>query len=167
MIRRRSTRLAAYYGACLPEHFGDGGEQRMSCPCRDCRGHDDGRSVSINTSDPFKRWKCHREGYGCGAQGNLITLAYCLKHGAMPPGGKPSGREFYAIDLEPIAGGEARPESPGTVAAVAEAARATATDVHATVKNSVNTPLAESKNENARGRANLGWQPTINLVEQR
>jgi hypothetical protein len=159
--------VAAYYGACLPEHFGDGGEQRMSCPCRDCRGHEDGRSVSINTSDPFKRWKCHREGYGCGAQGNLITLAYCLKHGAMPRGGKPSGKEFYAIaqDLERIARGESLPERPGVAAVVSEAVRETAADVHATVKNSVNTPLAESENENARKLVSLDEQLTVDLAD--
>ncbi len=169
--------VAAYYGASLPEHFGDGGEQRMSCPCRDCRGfgasaqpsgHDDGRSVSINTSDPFKRWKCHREGYGCGAQGNLVTLAYCLKHGAMPPGGKPSGRQFYAIaqDLERIAAGEGPPERAGAAAAtVSETARETAADVHAVVKNSVNTPLAESENENARKLVNLDEQLTVDLAD--
>ena len=114
--RSRSDRLASYYGVTLPEGFGTSGEQRMACPCRDCQGHSDTRSVSINVSDPFRRWKCHREGYGCGAQGNMVTLAYCFKHGEMPAGGKPRGREFFAIaeDLEAIAGGASRPEVSST-----------------------------------------------------
>ena len=59
--------VANYFGFALPEGFGDAGEQRMRCPCTNCTGHNDDRSVSINVSDPYKRWKCHREGYGCGA----------------------------------------------------------------------------------------------------
>ena len=53
--RQLSVRqVAAYYGFVLPESFGDAGEQRMRCPCANCTGQDDDRSVSINVSDPFK-----------------------------------------------------------------------------------------------------------------
>lgn len=67
--RQLSVRqVAEYYGFTLPESFGDSGEQRMRCPCANCTGHDDDRSVSINVSDPFKRFKCFRENYGCGCK---------------------------------------------------------------------------------------------------
>jgi hypothetical protein len=155
--------LARFYGVALPERFGDSGEQRLACPCRDCGGHSDQRSASVNVSDPFKRWKCHRENYGCGAQGNLVTLAYCFKHGAMPAGGKPSGKEFYAIaeDLQRIAGGEAPPQSPSPQ--IASTRTSTAADVAATITSKANTPLAHSDNENARQLVSLHEQLTVDL----
>jgi hypothetical protein len=155
--------VARFYGVALPERFGDSGEQRLACPCRDCSGHNDERSVSVNLSDSFKRWKCHRENYGCGAQGNLVTLAYCFKHGAMPAGGKPSGKEFYAIaeELRRIAGGETPPQSPSPQ--IATARRNTTGDIAATIKNEANTPLAKSDNENARQLVNLHEQLTVDL----
>jgi len=151
-------RLASYYGVTLPEGFGSDGEQRMACPCQDCQGHSDTRSVSINVSDPYKRWKCHRENYGCGAQGNLVTLAYCLKHGAMPAGGKPRGREFFAIaeDLEAIAGGASRPEVSS--AAVSNAQADTRNDTKVVLEKQPNVPLAESENEAARKLVTLDDQ---------
>jgi hypothetical protein len=153
--------VAAYFAFPLPEAFGDAGEQRMRCPCTTCTGHHDDRSVSINASDPFRRWKCHRENYGCGAQGNLVTLAYCLRHGAMPPGGKPTGREFYAIaqELEAIAGGQPPPDravSPDP---------AVRQDVAAVLELKPNVPLAQSDNENARNLVNLDQQLTIALAD--
>ena len=155
------SQVAAYYGFQLPEGFGDAGEQRMRCPCTGCTGHTDDRSVSINASDPFRRWKCHRENYGCGAQGNLVTLAYCLRHGAMPPGGKPTGREFFAIaqELEAIAGGQPPPErvvSPDP--AVRQA-------VAAVIEGKPNVPLAQSDNENARKLTALDKELTIALPD--
>jgi hypothetical protein len=141
-LQRQLTvrQVAAYYGFTLPERFADGGEQRMRCPCASCTGHNDDRSVSINTSDPFRRWKCHRGGYGCGAAGNLVTLAYCLKHGAMPAGGKPTGKEFYAIaqDLEAIAEGKVPPET------IVTADPQTRSDVAAVIEGKPNVPLALS-----------------------
>jgi hypothetical protein len=160
--RQLSVRqVAAYYGFGLPESFGDGGEQRMCCPCGSCTGHNDERSVSINVSDPFRRWKCHRENYGCGAQGNLVTLAYCLKHGAMPAGGKPTGKEFYAIaqDLEAIAEGKVRPD------ASVSADQATRADVQAVIEGKPNLPLALSENENARSLVTLDNELTIDLED--
>jgi len=154
-------RVAAYYGFELPEGFGDAGEQRMRCPCASCTGNNDERSVSINVSDPFKRWKCHRENYGCGAQGNLVSLAYCLKHAAMPAGGKPTGREFYAIaqELEAIAGGKLQP------AAVTTAIEATRDAAVAVVEAKANVPLSHSENENARKLVTLNEQLTITLAD--
>jgi 5S rRNA maturation endonuclease (ribonuclease M5) len=153
--------VAAYYHFPLPERFGDTGEQRMRCPCTSCTGHNDDRSVSINVSDPFRRWKCHREGYGCGAQGNLVTLAYCLKHGAMPSGGKPTGKDFYAIaqDLEAIAEGKSGPEvtvSPD---------KQIRSDLAAVLELKPNVPLSRSENENARSLVSLDEDLTIDLED--
>jgi hypothetical protein len=151
--------VADYFGFALPEGFGQAGEQRMRCPCTSCTGHSDDRSASINASDPFKRWKCHREGYGCGAQGNLVTLAYCLKHGAMPAGGKPTGKDFYAIaqDLEAIAGGKTRPD---IIVAPDPAVRQ---DVAAVLEGKPNVPLSHSDNENARHLVTLDRELTFAL----
>jgi 5S rRNA maturation endonuclease (ribonuclease M5) len=160
--RQLSVRqVATFYGFSLPEGFGDTGEQRMRCPCADCTGHDDNRSVSVNTSDPFRRWKCHRENYGCGAQGNLVTLAYCMKIGAMPHGGKPTGKEFYAIaqDLEAIAGGKLGPE------VTVKPDPSVRQDVAAVIEGQPNVPLAQSDNENARKLVTLDEQLTIQLED--
>jgi hypothetical protein len=155
--------VAAYYSFPLPEGFGDAGEQRMQCPCTNCTGHNDDRSVSINVSDPFKRWKCHRGSQygGCGAQGNLVTLAYCLRHAAMPPGGKPTGREFYAIaqELEAIAGGQPPPER------VVSPDPAVRKDAAAVIEGKPNVPLTQSDNENARNLVALDQQLTIALAD--
>lgn len=106
--------VASLYGFQLSPDMGDSGEQRMACPCADCSGASDNKSVSINLADPMKRWKCHREGYGCGAQGRLVMLAYCMKHGRMPASGKLTGDAFLDIarDLEALADGKPRDESP-------------------------------------------------------
>ncbi|MFL6544495.1 MAG: toprim domain-containing protein, partial [Candidatus Udaeobacter sp.] len=111
--------------------------------------------------DPFKRFKCFRENYGCGAQGNLVTLAYCLKHGAMPAGGKPTGKEFYAIaqELEAIAEGKARPEVNVSTD------QATRADVAAVIEGKPNVPLAQSENENARNLVTLDEEFTIDVED--
>jgi 5S rRNA maturation endonuclease (ribonuclease M5) len=169
--------VANYFGFALPEGFSDAGEQRMRCPCTSCTGHADDHSVSINTSDPFKRWKCHREGYGCGASGNLVNLAYCLKHGSMPAGGKPTGKDFYATaqDLEAIAGGKSPPADAAPrqdptavrefvrkgVAATIVDVPASAVTVSADVK--ANVPLSQSENENARNLVTLDQQLSFAL----
>jgi 5S rRNA maturation endonuclease (ribonuclease M5) len=162
-LQRQLTvrQVASYYGFPLPERFGDAGEQRMRCPCQACTGHDDDRSVSINVSDPFRRWKCHRENYGCGAQGNLVALAYCLKHGAMPAGGKPTGKEFYAIaqDLEAIAEGKLLPDF------VVWPDHQVRQDVAAVIEGKPNVPLAQSDNENARKLVTLDEELTIQLED--
>ena len=162
-LQRQLTvdQVAAYYSFALPERFGDAGEQRMRCPCSNCTGHNDERSVSINVSDPFRRWKCHRENYGCGAQGNLVTLAYCMKHGVMPAGGKPIGKEFYVVaqDLEAMAEGKLRP------AANVSADQATRADIAAVIDAKPNLPLALSENENARTLVSLDDELTIDLED--
>ena len=96
--------IAAYYRFQLSETFGSSGEQRMQCPVTSCDGKSDARSVSVNVSDPNGPWKCHRRNYGCGAQGDKLTLAYCMKNGAMPTSGKLRGQEFRDIigDLQAI-----------------------------------------------------------------
>ena len=76
--------IAAYYRFDLGEMFGSSGEQRTRCPVTACDGHNDYRSVSINVTDAKGPWKCHRSGYGCGAQGDKLTLAHCMKQGERP-----------------------------------------------------------------------------------
>ena len=171
--------VARHYGFALPEGFASGGEQRMRCPCAACQGSQDDRSVSINTSDPAKRWKCHRDGYGCGAAGNLVTLAYVMKHGAMPAGGKPTGKEFYAIaqDLQAIGGDEpssrretsedSHAEVQPNVAkqAVAKQQQETNADVAAVLHDTPNVPLAESDNENSRKLDRLDDKLIVKLAD--
>ena len=144
--------VASFYGFSLPPHFGGGGgEQRIACPCSDCMGSDDDKSVSINLSDPMKRWKCHREQYGCGAQGRLVMLAYCMKHGRMPASGKLAGDDFMDIakDLEALVEGKPREHSPALPTST------TRNDVQAIVEQPRNKPLQESDNENARNLVHL------------
>ena len=148
--------IAAYFRFELGETFGESGEQRTRCPVTSCDGNDDYRSVSINLDDPKGRWKCHRSGYGCGAQGDKLTLAHCMKHGAMPSGGKLTGKEFRetARNLQDISSG---------VALRAEAAPKAAPlpPAELTIDETPNTPLSESANENAQKLVTLesknGW----------
>jgi 5S rRNA maturation endonuclease (ribonuclease M5) len=153
------SQIARSYGYDLPPAFQDSGEQRMRCPCQDCQGHNDDRSVSINAGDPFKRWKCFRGNYGCGAKGNAVTLAYCMKHGRMPSNGKPTGREFYEIaeDLQAIASGSV----PMNVARAVT--REVRSDTAETLKQQPNLPLADSENEGARKLVNLDQQFTHDI----
>ncbi len=155
------TQIATYYGHPLPDRFHEGGEQRMRCPCKDCQGNEDDRSIAINTSDPFNRWKCFRGNYGCGAKGNAVTLAYCMKHGQMPPSGKPTGREFYEIaeDLQAIDGGAIRSTA---VSVAAEKQRERTADV---LKHAPNVPLGQSENEGARRLVQLDQQFTQDVAQ--
>ena len=170
-IQRQLTvaQVAALYGFVLPEGMKTSGEARMRCPCTDCSGHTDTQSVSINLSDPMKRWKCHREGYGCGAQGRLVMLAYCMKHGHTPASGKLTGQEFMDIakDLEALAEGRPREEEPLQQATktVKQQAKQTNDDLQAVIDNPTNVPLAQSENENARKLVHLDEQFTINLAD--
>ncbi len=153
-VQRRLSveQVAGLYGFALPADFGSSGEQRMPCPCKECSGSGDDKSVSINVSDDVKRWKCHREGYGCGAQGRLVMLAYCMKHGMMPPGGKLTGDAFWetARELEALVEGKPIQDSP------APPGRDNVRDnVRSVVEKQANVPLAESDNENARSLVSL------------
>ena len=154
--------VADFYGIELPPNFGNVGEQRMACPCRDCKGHDDPGSVSVNLSDPVKRWKCHGGGYGCGAQGRLVMLAYCMKHGSMPASGRLAGKEFMDIakDLESVAEGRPRELTPPPIPT--EQTRAKVKQV---IERPVNKPLAESDNANARGLVKLDKQLITDLSQ--
>lgn len=159
--------VAQYYGVSLAIDAAAGGEQRIACPCSDCSGNGDTNSVSINLSDPMKRWKCHRESYGCGAQGRLVMLAYCWKHGSMPPGGKLSGRAFFDIakDFQAMSEGRPRPESPppATADTIATEQTATRDNVEVTVGKPANIPLASSENPAARKLVNYQDELTIEL----
>lgn len=154
--------IAAYYRFDLGETFGNSGEQRTRCPVVACDGHDDNRSVSINVDDPKGRWKCHRSGYGCGAQGDKLTLAHTMKHGAMPHGGKLTGAAFRTIaeDLQAISGGAEpvtveRPQPPN------REQQPTAVSID----DQPNTPLSESDNENARSLVSLDEHFVVDPAE--
>ncbi|MCG8449822.1 MAG: hypothetical protein MI725_09620, partial [Pirellulales bacterium] len=154
--------VASLYGFTLPTDISTGGEQRMRCPCVDCTGHGDDKSVSINLGDPMKRWKCHRENYGCGAQGRLVMLAYCMKHGRMPPSGKLSGDAFLEIarELEALAEGKPPAQSP-----IPDKQNEARQEVKATVEQPPNVPLAQSENENARKLVHLDDQFVTKLED--
>jgi len=153
--------IAAYYRFDLGETFGSSGEQRTRCPVTACDGHNDFRSISINVSDVKEPWKCHRSGYGCGAQGDKLTLAHCMKVGAMPTGGKLTGSAFRAIaeDLQAIAGG-----STPVPKAAAPAPRIEQQPPPLTIDDQPNVPLAESDNENARALVRLDEQFIVDPV---
>ena len=165
-IQQRLTvpQLAAFYRFSLSETFGQHGNQRMKCPVTRCAGHRDDRSVSINVSDPFKRWKCHQGGYGCGAQGNLIKLAYAMKHGDMPPGNKLGGQLFRetAKDLQRIADGEL-PEQfdrePSNATTKSNNAPVT------TIDEAPNVPFSSSENEKVQALVHLDDQFTVDPGE--
>jgi 5S rRNA maturation endonuclease (ribonuclease M5) len=82
-----------------------------------------------------------------------------MKHGSMPAGGKPTGKDFYAIaqDLEAIVEGK----SP--LAANLSADQATRSNVAAVIEGKPNSPLALSENENARSLVRLDEELTIDL----
>jgi hypothetical protein len=143
--------IAAYFRFDLGETFGSSGEQRTRCPVVACDGHDDYRSVSVNVSDPKGRWKCHRSGYGCGAQGDKLTLIHCLETGSMPAG-KLSGQDFRhaAKTLQTIAHGAAPVERTEPM----EPAKTTA-ESRPSVDDLSNTPLSESESESIQRLARL------------
>ena len=147
--------IAAYFRFDLGETFGSSGEQRTRCPISSCDGHDDFRSVSVNVSDDKGRWKCHRSGYGCGAQGDKLTFIHCLENGAMPSG-KLTGSAFRkaANTLQEIAGGaqpiqqtipkrEPKPYEPSK---------------RPSIDDEPNKPLSHSDNESIRRLASLDEQ---------
>lgn len=174
-LQQRLTpqQVAAYYGVTI-EFTASGQELRGPCPCAECDGNNDPRSISINQTG-VKMWKCHRGGYGCGAQGKLLELAHCLKHGKMPAG-KLAGQEFYAIaqDLQAMAGeGDwtpepNRPSEPSPTPAVQRVtteSKATHDQLEQTLERTPNVPLLESKNENSRKIDRLDEQFTVKLEE--
>jgi hypothetical protein len=159
MPRVSVHQIAAYFRFDLGETFGSSGEQRTRCPVTSCDGHDDFRSVSINVDDHKGPWKCHRAGYGCGAQGDKLVFIHCLETGSMPHG-KLTGQEFLhaAKRLQEIAGGatplkQAPPPAPKT------------STTKPVVDDEPNKPLAESENESIRRLVTLDDQFTVNPGE--
>lgn len=134
--------VAHFYGASLPELHRAGAETRTRCFLNCGRTKETGnRVLAIQEDDPATKWRCHE--YGCGKGGNLISICDLLKPGESG-GGRPRGERFKAIagDLQAMAGGTARSESPIATAAPAKPAPAEVPKV--------NLPLAESENERAR-----------------
>lgn len=152
--------IAAHFRFELGETFGSSGEQRTRCPVVACDGHDDFRSASIKTDDPKGKWKCHRSGYGCGGQGDKLTLIHVLETGAMPTG-KLIGQDFRkaAATLVAIAGGAAPSERPQPEKPAEKKA------VSATVDDQPNTPLSQSENDAIKRLANLDERLTLDVSE--
>ena len=148
--------IAAYYRFDLGELFGTEGEQRTRCPVLSCDGHNDFRSASVNVSDPKGPWKCHRSGYGCGAQGDKLTFIHCLEYGSMPSG-KLTGKAFRnaAKTLLAIQSGE-HPKEP--VEKLKPNPRAKEKPKQPSIDDQPNIPLSQSENENIRRLANLDDQ---------
>lgn len=87
-------------------------------------------------------------------------LAYCMKHGRMPPSGKLNGDAFMEIarDLEALADGKPRQNK-----VVPSERQAVKREIQKTVEQPSNVPLAKSENENARGLVNLDEQFVTDL----
>lgn len=152
--------IADHFRFELGETFGSSGEQRTRCPVVACDGHDDFRSASIKVDDPKGKWKCHRSGYGCGGQGDKLTLIHVLETGAMPAG-KLIGQDFRkaAATLLAIAGGAPPSERPEPPKPTTKKAASVAID------DQPNTPLSQSENEAIRRLANLDERLTLDVSE--
>jgi len=136
---------ANFYGVTLPELRRVGQETRSACflLCGKAAPTGD-RALSIQAESPTKTFYCHA--YGCGKNGNLVSMCDLLKPGPSM-GGRPRGDRFKAIaaDLRAMAEGEL---GSGENAAVP-------TVVAPLPPPKVNVPLKHSDNERARGLTEL------------
>lgn len=137
---------AGFYGYVLPELIRVGSETRMACFLNCGKSKETGdRALAIQTDDPLKPWFCHQ--YGCGKNGNLVSLCDLMAPG-VPAGGRPRGERFKSIatDLQAMVGGEVRS---------ALAATAPTQPKITPAPKKVNIVLRESDNERARSLVNL------------
>lgn len=136
---------AAFYGVTLPELHRVGSETRTRCFLNCGRTQETGdRVLAIQESHPAKQWHCHQ--YGCGKNGNLVSVCDYLKPG-QPAGGRPRGERFKEIakDLKAMVEGLPRGDSPAPASPAVPAAP----------PPKVNVPLARSDNERARALTQL------------
>lgn len=134
--------VARHYGVALPELHRVASETRTRCFLNCGKTAETGdRALAIQHEHPVKQWQCHQ--YGCGKNGNLVSLCDLLKPGA-PAGGRPRGERFKAIaqDLLAMTTGAA-PAAPSPPASPPPP------------KAEANVPLAASPNERARGLTEL------------
>ena len=94
-----------FYGIDPGEVHRTGSHIRMQCMLNCGKTESTGdRALAIDINHPAKQWKCHQ--YGCGRNGNLVSLCDLLKSGDSGDG-RPRGQRFkeIAADLQAIAGG--------------------------------------------------------------
>lgn len=147
--------VARFYGVMLPELSRVGSETRARCFLNCGRTTETGdRALAIQTEHPAKQWACHQ--YGCGKNGNLVSLCDLLKPGANT-GGRPRGQRFKEIAADLVA------MSRGEVPAGIPAAPAVA-DAPSPEALRVNVPLAQSPNERARTLTTLDAKFTLDVA---
>ena len=97
---------AAFYGVQLPDLKRVGKETRTACflACGKKAPTGD-RALAIQADSPTKTFFCHN--YGCGKNGNLVSLCDLMKPGPNMEG-RPRGDRFkeIAADLQKMANGD-------------------------------------------------------------
>jgi 5S rRNA maturation endonuclease (ribonuclease M5) len=136
---------AAFYGVQLPELHKVGSETRTRCFLNCGRTQETGdRALAIQADHPAKQWHCHQ--YGCGKNGNLVSICDLLKPGASG-GGRPRGDRFKEIagEIAAMVSGVTHGQAPSPAPAAAKAPEPA----------KVNVPLKDSPNDRARGLVEL------------
>lgn len=147
--------VARHYGAVLPELHRVGNEIRARCFLHCGKSADTGdRALAIQPEHPVKQWQCHQ--YGCGKNGNLVSLCDLLKPGENS-GGRPRGARFKEIagDLLAMTKGEGPEASPAPLAAPSGPPAP---------ETKVNVPLSQSPNERARALTALDRKFTLDIA---
>ena len=107
MPRVSLKQVAVYYGAALPELHRVGSETRARCLLNCGKTAEIGdRALAIQHDHPVKQFQCHQ--YGCGKNGNLVSMCDLLKPGTNA-GGRPRGERFKEIAKDLLAMTEGRP----------------------------------------------------------
>ena len=154
MPRVSLEQVAVYYGAALPELHRVGSETRARCFLNCGKTSETGdRALAIQHDHPVKQFQCHQ--YGCGKNGNLVSICDLLKPGTNA-GGRPRGERFKKIakDLLSMTDGGTGP------AAAAEARPAPPPEP---VK--LNIPLRDSPNERARTLTELDQKFVVDVAD--
>jgi 5S rRNA maturation endonuclease (ribonuclease M5) len=144
---------AQFYGVPLPELHKVGEETRARCFLQCGRTQETGdRALAIQTGHPAKQWHCHQ--YGCGKNGNLVSLCDMMKPGEAA-GGKPRGDRFKAIaaDIQAMVEGVTRSETPASPQETKPA------------PPKVNLPLKDSENVRARGLTELHRKFVLDVAQ--
>lgn len=145
----------SFYGISLPDLKRVGEETRAKCFLNCGRTAETGdRALAIQAGNPAKPWQCHQ--YGCGKNGNLVSLCDLMKPGTSA-GGKPRGERFkqIAADIAAMVSGCVRgSETPAPTVAPSAAPPLP----------KVNPPLKDSGNERARVLVELDRKFVIDVA---
>ena len=153
MPRVSLEQVAAYYGAALPELHRVGTETRARCFLNCGKTAETGdRALAIQHDHPVKQFQCHQ--YGCGKNGNLVSICDLLKPGTNA-GGRPRGERFKEIAKDLLAITEG-----GTIPAVPAEARPAPLPEPA----KANVPLRDSPNERARTLTDLDQKFVVDVA---